>query len=127
MKRAHAIKKKVMIVDDDECFLEELGQLLHANGYAVIPLPGPRQVVETAEAAKPDVILLDLKMKGGDGFQIADELRQFTSTVHIPVIAMTGFYTEHEHTCLMNICGIRRCITKPFAPAEIIRAIETKQ
>ncbi|MDD5347124.1 MAG: response regulator [Candidatus Omnitrophica bacterium] len=117
-------RKKVMIVDDDAEFLEELCEMLDTSGYAVIPVREPRRAIDMADSAKPDVILLDLKMKQLSGFQIADGLSRLTGTVGIPVIAMTGFFTEHEHISLMNICGFRRCIVKPFAATDIINAIE---
>ncbi|NIM02656.1 response regulator, partial [bacterium] len=74
---------------------------------------------------KPDVILLDLKLTGKSGFQIAYELKSFSKTAHIPVIAMTGFYTRKEHAELMNICGIQTYLLKPFDSQELVGKIET--
>jgi CheY-like chemotaxis protein len=59
-----------------------------------------------------------------NGFEVAEELKRFTSTVRIPVIAMTGFFREDEHLPLMSICGIKKCIRKPFNPLDVISAIE---
>jgi DNA-binding response OmpR family regulator len=113
-----------MIVDDDAQFLEELQETLALNGYQAIAVSDCRRVLDTAAAAQPDVILLDLKMRQPDGFQLADALRRLAPTGAIPVIAMTGVFTEAEHLSLLGICGIRRCITKPFEVAELVRAIE---
>ena len=117
-------KGRVLIADDDKEFLEELKETLDLSGYEVIGVADSRTVRDTASNTNPDVIVLDLKMTDMNGFEVAEELRRFTSTVGIPVIAMTGFFREDEHISLMNICGIKKCIKKPFNPLDVIAAIE---
>ncbi len=70
------------------------------------------------------MILLDLRMRRTSGFEIADGLKRFLETERIPVIAMTGFYTMKEHSWLMNFCGIKKCLKKPFNPLDVIAEIE---
>jgi two-component system sensor histidine kinase/response regulator len=117
-------KGRVLIVDDDKEFLQELRETLDLSGYEVIEVENSRTVQYTASHANPDVIVLDLRMEDMNGFEVAEELKRFTSTVDIPVIAMTGFFREEEHIPLMNICGIKKCIRKPFNPLDVISAIE---
>lgn len=117
-------KGKVMIVDDDSEFLTELKEILDLSGYEVTQIADPKAVVREAVDRQPDVILLDLKMEGLNGFEVADQLKHTEKTSQVPIIAMTGFYTEEEHMSLMNICGIQRCILKPFNPLDVISAIE---
>ncbi len=119
-------RKRVMIVDDDKEFLEELQETLFLNNYEVIKVNDPHRVLDSAGNNKPDIILLDLKMDHFSGFEIADELSRFTRTTDIPVIAMTGFFTENEHISLMNFCGINKCITKPFSAEQVVTAIESE-
>ena len=121
-----ARRKKVMIVDDDKEFLEELQETLSLNGYDIIKVNDPHLVLETAGNHKPDIILLDLKMEHRSGFELADELNHFTRTTDIPVVAMTGFFTENEHISIMNLCGINKCITKPFSAEEVVTTIESE-
>lgn len=115
-----------MIVDDDKEFLEELRETLLLNGYEVIKVNEPARVLDMAGNNKPDIILLDLKMDHSSGFEIADELSRLTSTIDIPVVGMTGFFTENEHISLMSICGINNCIIKPFSAKQLVSAIETE-
>lgn len=113
-----------MIVDDDREFLEELKETLTSSGYDTTALSNSTSALKMVRKIKPDVILLDLKMQGKSGFQIADELKQLPETAHIPIIAMTAFYTEREYTILMNICSIKTCLMKPFNPLDLIAEIE---
>lgn len=115
--------KKVMIVDDDKEFLEELEETLAMSGYDMIATEDPDSVVSIASDEKPLVILLDLKMPGKSGFQLAHELRNFPGLRQIPVIAMTGFFKD-EYLPFMDICGIKRCLKKPFNPLDVIAEIE---
>ena len=115
--------KKIMIVDDDEKFLEEISQLLEAGDYSVSVVSDATSVVKEACRIKPDVILLDLKMQVS-GFKIAIQLSCLAETKNIPIVAITGVYTEQEHRLVMNACGIQKWLIKPASPLEVIAAIE---
>ncbi len=117
--------KKVLIVDDDKEFLEELKETLSATGYEVTGVSESVSALKVARTVKPDIILLDLRMRSMSGFEIADGLKRLQETAAIPVIAMTGFYTMKEHSWLMNFCGIKKCLKKPFNPLDVIAEIES--
>ena len=115
---------KVMIVDDDKEFLEELREMLVNTSYDVTAINESVLAVKVARAVRPDIILLDLRMRAMSGFEVADELKRYPETKDIPIIALTGFYTFKEHSWLINFCGIKKCIRKPFNPLDIIAEIE---
>lgn len=117
-------KRKIMIIDDDAELLTELGETLMASGYDSEGFSDGDEALKMVGIKKPDLILLDLKMNGKNGFQIADTLKHMPETASIPIIAMTGYYTEKQHTMLMYVCGIQLCVTKPFNPLDIIAKIE---
>jgi DNA-binding response OmpR family regulator len=116
--------KKIMIVDDDEEFLGELRDMFVSSGYEVNAISDPALALEAVHKISPDVILLDLKMQKMSGFQVADKLRNFSEVNRIPIIAMTAFFVEEEHSLLMKLCGIKNCLKKPFSPTEAIERIE---
>jgi len=115
--------KKIMVVDDDKEFLEELGEMLELSGYDLVAANDAGSAIEVAKEAKPVVILLDLKMPKKSGFQLASELKYFAELERIPIIAMSAFYKD-DYKPLLNICGIRKCLTKPFRPLDVIAEIE---
>ena len=118
------VKPVIMIVDDNVELLEELENLLKLGGYDVIAISDGTKVFDTALKEKPDLILLDLKMSPKSGFQIADEARNSLYLKNVPIIAMTGFFTEKQHFLMMELCGIRTSILKPFRPLNLITKIE---
>lgn len=117
------VNKKVMIVDDDREFLGELEDTLAQCGYDLIAVNDSVAALDTAARVRPDVILIDLKMPKKTGFQLADELRHLSGFSNIPIIAMTGFFKE-GYGPLLNICGITRCLRKPFNALDVIAEIE---
>ncbi len=117
-------KKKIMIVDDDRDFLSELEQALLLSDYELLAVNDSTLALSMARTANPDLIVVDLKMQGLNGFQLADRLKQKAETMDIPVIAMTGYFTREQHWDLMSACGIRDCLKKPFYPQELVTHIE---
>jgi CheY-like chemotaxis protein len=87
-------KRRVMIVDDDRQFLEELEEMLIFSGYEIVAFNDAQAALESAVRLRPDVILLDVKMPGKSGFQLADELQRLPELEGTPVIAMSGHYKE---------------------------------
>jgi DNA-binding response OmpR family regulator len=121
---ASRTKPRIMIVDDNVELLEELENLLNLGGYNVSAISDGTKVLEAALKDKPDLILLDLKMSPKSGFQIADEARHSSVLKNIPIVAMTGFFTEKQHFLMMKLCGIKTSILKPFRPLNLITKIE---
>lgn len=118
---------KVVIIDDDEAFLEGLEKILSASGYDPLVVADPRSAVEIALNRKPDVILLELRMSCKNGFELADDMNRALETQSIPIIAMSEFFKEESFSMMnlcLNLCGIKRYLKKPFHPLEVISAIE---
>ncbi len=118
-------KLRVMIVDDDEVFLDELYEVLSLSGYDTVSFKQGSAALKWAREARPDIILLDIKMDGMDGFQLTKNLKRYPETVEIPIIAMTGHFTGENHAPLMRECGMETCLKKPFNALNLLKQIET--
>jgi len=119
--------KKILVVDDDKEFSEELKELLFLSGYETMVINDSTQTFDAARTLKPDNILLDIKMNGMDGFQVLEKLKQSPETAKISIIAMTGYFTEEEHFRLMSMCGMDTCLRKPFNALDLIAKIELSE
>lgn len=117
-------RPRIMVVDDNVELLEELEDTLELGGYDVITINDGRNVFAAALKNKPDLVLLDLKMSPKSGFQIADEIKNSVLLKDIPIVAITGFFTEKQHFLMMKLCGIKTSILKPFQPVNLISQIE---
>ncbi|MBN1913200.1 MAG: response regulator [Candidatus Omnitrophica bacterium] len=114
---------KVMVVDDDVEFLEELKEVLVLSGYDTVAIDDPVFALEYAPKIKPHVVLLDLKMPKMKGFRFADELRKSEGLKNTSIIAMAAYYKE-VYFRFLNMLGIRRYLKKPFFPLDVIVQIE---
>ena len=85
-----------MIVDDNPKFLRELKESLELYGYQIICLQDGKFVLGTTLEQKPDLILIDLKMEGMSGLEIADILSHSSQTYYIPIIIMSAYWTSEN-------------------------------
>lgn len=124
-----AQKKKILIVDDERDIVKALTIRLRSCGYDTVVAFDGAQGVFTAHKEKPNLIILDIRMPAGDGFSVAEKLKQSRRTHRIPIIFLTGSPEIHAEERAMKI-GARFYIKKPYDPEELLdavkRAMETK-
>ena len=118
-------KKKILLIDDDVDFLAELAEMLKLSGYEPACVSDASRALSVALDMDPDVILLDLKMFGLNGFQLADRFSQNELLKNIPIIAMSGHFIHDKHNMLMGLYGINYFLEKPFDSFGAIIKIET--
>lgn len=114
---------KIMIIDDDRELADELAGMLAAHGYEVACANDGETGLAKIGKSKPDLVLLDLRMKGMSGFRVADKLSCAAGSSAIPIIAMSAFYAPEEYAMILRICGIKRCLIKPFSPDRVLTEI----
>jgi CheY-like chemotaxis protein len=113
----------VLIVDDDASFLEEVGETLEMSGFRTVVVNEGAAVCEAARRTMPDAILMDLKMKGVDGFSVSRKLKADPATADIPIIAMSGYFYGDEFLPMRSSCGIDHCLAKPFSAKQLLDCI----
>jgi DNA-binding response OmpR family regulator len=118
-------KAKVLVIDDNKTLLRELKEMFTLEGYEVEVSSSGTKAIETVYKYRPDIIFLDLKLDEKSGFQIADDIRHLPEISGIPIIAMTGYYTEQQHKSFMKKCGINDYLIKPFQPMDVFDKLET--
>ena len=115
---------KVAIIDDNQGSLRELEKILKMAGYTPVLVNDILGAVDAVVNNKPDVILMELRMLHKNGFALADAINRVFETNKIPIIAMSNIFKD-EFKWLMDFCGIKRWIKKPFLPLDVIWAIES--
>ncbi len=118
------MKKKILVVDDDEQILKLLTMQLQTNNYEVVSAKDGYQCTQMAKVEKPDLILLDIKMPNGGGIQAFEILRNNTDTKIIPVIFITS-YPSLEVKKQVTDMGASGFISKPFDSEELIIKIRS--
>lgn len=80
----------ILVVEDDPDISRTLTLRLEMNGLRVQQAFNAQRAVQMAKEVRPDLIIMDVSMPGGDGFQVADELAEEESTTGLPVIFLTA-------------------------------------
>lgn len=114
---------RVLIVDDEALVAEGLARLIaEINGDVEVEsaLSG-FDAGRKLQSFEPDLVLLDLKMPGLDGFDVCEQVKADPKTKHITVIAMTGYYGEKEAKEIKRL-GAKACMRKPL-DEEAVRGI----
>lgn len=110
----------ILAVDDEEANLELLRRILEPQGYTNVHVTtDPREVIDRLDELEPDLVLLDLKMPGIDGYELLEHVRARTSDGgYLPVLVLTSDHTpEARRRALAG--GAKDFLTKPLSPAEV--------
>lgn len=115
--------KKVLVVDDDEVITTALKIHLGAAGYDVSSAPDGISALKAVHEKRPDVILLDIRMPGMDGFEVNRRLKAVPELRDIPVIILSAHAQEAtRHDALA--AGAERFLPKPCDAVRLIAVIE---
>ena len=106
----------VIVVDDDLTNLKMAGHILSKHGLRVSALKSGQALLDYVSAnGEPDLILLDVKMPGMDGFETLQRLRQQEAGRDTPVIFLTADENEESEKTGLSL-GAMDFIKKPFIP-----------
>jgi two-component system OmpR family response regulator len=109
----------VLVIDDDPSVRQMIADYLGDNDMRVSTLPGGQAIRDVMERNTVDLLILDLKLPGEDGMQIARELRVDSD---IPIIMLTGRKEEADRVMGLEL-GADDYLTKPFSPRELLARI----
>lgn len=115
---------KVLVVDDDRDTRDLLQAALETRGFNVVLTASGKRALFLARQEDPDLILLDLKLPGMDGYEVLQRLKSSRDTADIPVMVITGSLTDEEvkQQRVLSL-GASRFLTKPFAVDDLVTEI----
>jgi two-component system, OmpR family, response regulator len=111
---------QLLVVDDEETILELLSGSLRFAGYDVVTAASGSEAVRAAASSRPDLILLDVMMPDGDGFEAARRI--FSAAPEVPVIFLTARDAVGDRVTGFDI-GADDYVTKPFSLDEVLARI----
>lgn len=100
----------ILVVDDEPDILEVVDHALRRHGYRVITAGGGREAAERFGEVKPRLVLTDVRMAGGNGHDLAMQLR--ARTLDTPILFMTGFSDISAEAAFA--LGVNGLVFKPF-------------
>jgi two-component system chemotaxis response regulator CheY len=113
---------KVLIVDDSALSRRTLRRILETAGYEVVEADDGMAALEVYFLEKPDLVLLDLVMKGMYGLDVLVKLREMDQDARV-VVASADIQSSTRK--LVDEAGALGFINKPFIPEQVVAGVES--
>lgn len=117
-------RETILIVDDAPANLSLLAEMLAAQGYRVRAVSSGERALASVRAAPPDLILLDIRMPGMDGYEVCERLKAEQQASDIPVIFISALDELRGKMRAFKVGGVDY-VTKPFQGEEVLARVET--
>jgi PAS domain S-box-containing protein len=117
-------KGTILVVDDDPGSLGLLAGILRSEGYEVRPADSGPLALASVAAKPPELILLDIKMTGMNGFEICSRLKSSSGVPGIPIIFLSATREIDERVEGLRL-GAVDYITKPYCREELLARVKT--
>lgn len=111
---------KVLVVDDDRLVLATVTHGLARAGFEVIDADNGDDAILLAREHRPDLALLDIRMEGKSGFDVAAYLREY---LHTPFVFLSAF-TDDATMAQVTELGAVAYLVKPLDIAQIVPTVE---
>ena len=119
-----AVKKKILVVDDENSFCALLKLNLERRGpFEVLTTSNPHSVIKLAKENQPDLILLDILMPEMDGMTVAAGLKGNKDTEDIAIAFLTALADEEEVRDIKGKAGDNYILSKLTTTEELIISI----
>jgi len=119
-----ADKIKVLLIEDEPEVLELYRLKLTLDDYDVTTAQNGLEGLAKAESEKPELIFLDIKMPGMDGFEVLKRLRKNDSTKDIPVVILSNFDEESMVEKGLALGASDYLIKSHFSPASLSEKLQ---
>ena len=113
---------RILLVDDEPALRELLRVTLESAEVSVAEAGSVREAEAEILAARPDLIVLDLRMPGIGGTELCVQLKSAPATRDIPIVLLTG--AEHEEARRAQEAGAEALVRKPFSPLELLAVVD---
>jgi signal transduction histidine kinase/CheY-like chemotaxis protein len=121
-KKVHFKGSKVLIVDDVDFNRELVKSFLSEHNLNIIEAKSGSEGVEICKLHLPDLVLMDLRMPGMNGYEATEILTNLPETKNIPIVAFTASSMKHDETLIKEL--FNEYLRKPISRNELINALK---
>ena len=116
------MRKRILVIDDDEDILEILHIIFQDEGYNVV-ISNSSDAVDRIHEISPDLILLDINIRGSakNGAEICDEVKEHYQMLQTPVILISA---ESDISIIAKECGADSFVRKPFDIYQLLMQVK---
>lgn len=114
---------KILLIEDNDISRQLMSDFLINCGYDVYSLGEAKDFDSVMEFFKPNLILLDIKLPGIDGYTVLQQIQQRVDWKKIPVVVVSAFAFNADQQRALAL-GARRYLVKPIRLAELTEVID---
>lgn len=115
---------KILVVDDEKAVISVIRRFLERSDtpFQIEVATDGYDAGSLVSSFRPDVVFLDLRLPGIDGFEVCRRIKHNSNTETTQVIAMTGYYQGEAAQRVLEL-GASMLLQKPFTPDDLRRAL----
>jgi DNA-binding response OmpR family regulator len=113
-------KRRILVVDDEQKIRSLVASYLRSDGFEVVEATDGEEAVAAVSMRKPDLVVMDIRMPGMDGFEALNEIRRLSD---VYVILLTARAEETDRIIGLSV-GADDYVTKPFSPRELVARVK---
>lgn len=115
-------KRRVLLVEDEPAITSVMVRYLNASGYDTEAVESVEAALRSLAERRPDAIVTDIFMSGGDGFSLIESVR--AGDPDLPIIAISGGRAGFDVLAQAAKLGANATIEKPFSAAYLVDTID---
>ena len=112
-----------MVVEDNDLNRKLFCDVLKANGFDVDPVADGHVVLETARAAPPDLIIMDIQLPHVSGLDLITAMQKDAALQNIPILAVTAYAAKGDEEKI-RAAGARGYLSKPVPVAKFLEGVK---
>ena len=116
----HPETRTILVVNDSELDRTFISEVLRTQRYKIIPAATGEEGLEKLEQGIPDLVCLDVRLPGIDGFEVCRRIRANSTLSHIPILMVSGYFMEESHVVEGLEAGANDYVRVPFAVQEFL-------
>jgi len=113
------VKARVLVVDDEPRYTQVAKVNLELRGYQVLVANDGQSALSLVVSSEPDLVLLDVRMPGLDGYEVCRRIREFST---VPIIMLTALAQDADKVKGLDV-GADDYVTKPFSIPELLARV----
>ena len=117
------MKKRILVVEDQEDNRRILHDLLSKAGYDLIEAENGEDAVASAQASRPDLILMDIQLPLLDGYEATRRIKADPDLKSIPIIVVTSYALSGDED-KARLAGCDDYVAKPFSPRQLLAKVK---
>jgi CheY-like chemotaxis protein len=122
MESGLVVTATILLVDDEAELLDAWTRVLERQGFRCVTANNAPQAIAFFSSERPDLVLTDLSLPGGDGFEVVRQAQAHSPA--IPVIIVTAYNTP-ENAARARSAGVNGYLPKPFCNRALIQAVRS--